>query len=182
MLIVYSVLEELYYQKFLNSHMYKKYVSEITFNTEIRINKEASKLSKSEELTKKTNSLKNVNKEEDSLWKRPKELRQLQLGCIDSTGRFIRNFKSEPESHGDTDSITSQNKLLNGTEDDAWSLDADINIETTKAFDSKSLKSKFEKLISFIPSRNSSSKNEEQEMAERIAASLVNDVIRSNQL
>jgi len=184
MLIVYSVLDEVYYQKYLNSHLYKKYINEILFNTEIRLNKEESKLGKQPDKSSRTLKSKNTNNDDDSLWMRPKEVRQLQLGSIDSTGRFIRNFKSEPDSSGETDSITSQNKLINeyGADDDAWSLGTDSNLEAPKTFDPKRLKSKFEKLINFIPNRHSSSKNDEQEMAEKIAASLVNDVIRSNQL
>ena len=48
----------------------------------------------------------------------------------------------------------------------------------------KKFKFNFEKLMNFMPlnSRNAVSKNEEQELADRVAASLVNDVIRSNQL
>ena len=188
MLIVYNVLQEAYYHKFLHSSLYKKYMNEILMNTEIRLHKTGlGKIPpKKEKNTNKTPVVANSN-EEDSLWMRPRQVKQMQLGSIDSTGRFIRNFKSEPDSSEETDSINSQNRFLNGDDDDAWSLGVDSNPEAKNGAENpreNKFKFNFEKLMNFIPlnSRSTTSKHDEQELAERVAASLVNDVIKSNQL
>lgn len=189
MLIVFNILEKIYFKKFLNSTLYKTYINEIIVNSEIASDKTPS--NKNDTSNKKNNEINNNNKKisqvinDDPLWIRPNESNNMQLGKIDSNGRFIRNFKIQPE-----ESTDMLNRLVD--DDDPWNLFNDTNTKTvlkgTSATSSVSLveksKSKFEKLINLIPINGLSSKSEEEEreIAERMAAMLVNDVIRQNQL
>jgi hypothetical protein len=187
MLIVFNMLEKIYFNKFLNSSLYKTYINEIIVNSEIASDNTNNK----HDMNNKKNIEINNNKKtspvinDDALWIRPNETSNMQLGKIDSTGRFIRNFKIQPE-----ESTDMLNRLVD--DDDPWNLFNDNNTKTvlkgTPATNSVSLveksKSKFEKLINLIPINGLSSKSdeEEREIAERMAAMLVNDVIRQNQL
>ncbi len=188
MLIVFSMLEKIYFKRFLNSTLYKTYINEITVNSEIASDKAIIKNDnnkKNIEINNNTNKKISPVINDDPLWVRSNESNNMQLGKIDSTGRFIRNFKIQPE-----ESTEMLNRLVD--DDDPWNLFNDSNTKTvlkgTPASNSVSLveksKSKFEKLINLIPINGLSSKSdeEERELAERMAAMLVNDVIRQNQL
>lgn len=205
MLIIFNILDKVYYKRFLSSYLYKNYMNEIIVNSNI---------TKSDKIEKKDTKITKRNEDEDKdkkktsfffddpLWPRSTESSNMQLGKIDSTGRFIRNFKMKPDESNDM-----LNKLSDDY-DDAWNLfntsntqtvlkdtstssiaeNINSNVNNSNNNNSKKMKSKFEKFIDFIPlnglnfASNSKSIEEEREMAERVAQMLVNDVIRQNQL
>jgi hypothetical protein len=184
MLIVYNVLEKVYFQKFLNSSLYKKYTNEIVSNTVFGMNK----MSKIEKAVKQQKEESGKVLKEEPLWKRANS-KTMQLGLIDSTGRFIRNFKTNIDN--ERENIDEENDIMEklADDDDVWSLklDDNFNLDLKNAANNsldKKLKNKFDKLINLLPINNGRSKSteDEQEIAERIAAMLVSDVIKANQL
>lgn len=115
----------------------------------------------------------------------------MQIGSIDSNGRFVRYLKSERVLVNGNDSYTSQTNSLSN--DDAWNLNDTSSFDTTetKSLSANSnsnmfkFRTKFDKLINLIPlnvrSSSSRSTDDEYEIAEKIAANLVNEVIQINQ-
>ena len=185
MLIVYNVLDKVYFEKFLNSSLYKKYTNEVVSNTVFS----TSKINKTEKSVKQKEEPSKAIKDEP-LWKRANS-KSMQLGLIDSTGRFIRNFKTNLDNEGENfdEEKAIMEKLAD--DDDVWSLklDDNFNLDLKNAENNsldKKLKNKLDKLIGLLPinSGRSSSKSmeDEHEIAERLAAMLVSDVIKSNQL
>ncbi len=92
-------------------------------------------------------------------------IKQKIKGKIDSTGRFINNLRTKEE------------------DDDAWSLEDD-NEEYFERNKTKqnSFKLKFDKFINMLPLTTTTPKhtNEELEMAEKMAAMIVQDVVNQN--
>ena len=185
MLIVYNVLDKVYFEKFLNSSLYKKYTNEVVSNTVFS----TSKINKTEKSVKQKEEHSKAIKDEP-LWKRANS-KSMQLGLIDSTGRFIRNFKTNLDNEGENfdEEKAIMEKLAD--DDDVWSLklDDNFNLDLKNAENNsldKKLKNKLDKLIGLLPinSGRSSSKSmeDEHEIAERLAAMLVSDVIKANQL
>ena len=177
LLIVYNILEKVFFKRFLNSSLYKKYINEIMFNSNI-IN-EPVKANKVQ--VKKLGKKENVLKEEP-LWVRPQD-GNLQLGKINSNGRYISILNDAKHDYLQQD-IQSYKE-----NDDAWDLDKNelenFSIESNR-FENR-MKQKLEKLISKISLNGLGSnfnKNlaEDEEMAERAAAILVKDVIEANKI
>ncbi len=194
MLIVLNVLDKIYLKRFTDSFLYKNYMSEILANSNpdtinsTSSNQTAPKPAKATELAAKP-------KPNDSLpssfYSTPKTM---QLGKIDSTGRFIRNFKIVPDESSEMLSRLAADDDF--AMDDAWTLNTSAELRINQDFSSPSsavntftsakkiAKSKLEKLIDLIPivgqNHHSKSSQEEREMAERMAEMLVNDVIRQN--
>lgn len=172
LLIVYSVLEKVFFNKFLNSPMYKKYIDEILSNTIIKSNPETIQ-EKKMEAKPKTDFI------DETLWSN--ELgSNMQIGSIDSTGRFIRYLKIEPE-------IENQNNSLSN--EDAWNLNDSTSLDTldTKSSPGSSnifkIKTKLDKFINMIPINGRTKYTQDDyQLAEKIASNLVNEVIQLNQL
>jgi hypothetical protein len=177
MLIVYAVLDKVFFKKFVRSELYHKFIRELASNSIIR--------DKVCDSLQKTDSKKEVIAVSNQT--NVKESNNMQLGLIDpTTGRFIRNFQlpileNSARTRLDVSLFQSQTENI-------WDLDLDVENISSKSEPNKdklNLKSKFDKLISKIPlgSLNlTSNSKEDYEIAEQIAAKLVKDVINSNKI
>lgn len=162
LLIVYNILDKRYFESFLNSKMYLKYKSEILENTKFE-----------QKIVLETGE-KPISKEPKSenfeLWS------NIQIGKIDKVGKFIRYLEREP-------SRKKTHLPENYFDDDIWQLydDSENNIQLNKKNNNFSLKEKLEKFKSYMPlGTGSKFTPDDYETAERIAANLVNEVIKLN--
>ena len=170
MLIVFSILEKIYFKKFLASPLYQKYISEIKINskqsnTTHQINRKPFKsVPKATSLPIKNQSnMNNHTNSSNDLWSRPNAT-SMQFGKIDSTGRFINHFRSD---------------------EDAWSLnnDSDSSIDCmNNKHNRNGQNGLIDKIINLLPLSNPKHTTEELEMAEKMAAMLVQDVVNQNHL
>lgn len=153
MLIVFSILDKVFFKKFLSSSLYQKYISEIKVNSQQTSNNQQKARKQSKPRTPiKAPPLRETNLNNDLLHSRPNSS-NMQFGKIDSTGRFIN---------------------------DAWSLDESDSIDFLKRYqDQGGFKFKLDTLFGKLSHKHS---NEELEMAEQMAAMLVRDVVNQNQL
>jgi hypothetical protein len=182
MLIVYSVLERVFFKKFLRSELYHKFMRELANNSIIQNKLESSDLLHKLNPIKEDSSVKSVSNQINV-----KESNNMQFGSIDpTTGRFIRNFQSpllENSARSRLDASLFQSQTEN-----IWDLDMDVENRDAKSDlnkDKLNLKSKFDKLMSKIPLSSfnlTSNTKEDYEMAEQIAANIVKDVINSNKI
>lgn len=161
MLIVFNILDKIYFKKFLASILYQKYISEIKINSKqsnTQLIKKSSSVPKKTSLPIKNSNINNLNSNND-LWSRPNAT-SMQFGKIDSTGRFISHFRSD---------------------EDAWSLDdTDSNMDCLSKQNRNSHNGLIEKIINLLPLNNPKHTAEELEMAEKMAAMLVQDVVNQN--
>ena len=122
----------------------------------------------------------------------------MQLGRINSTGRFVRTFDSADDIAAckltTTKHVANVTTAVAADADDATAIYADdiwsVNgnevphadaIEVARA--ARPGKSRFGKLIDLLPPLHrsaASASREDHEMAEQVAAMLVNDVIKQN--
>ncbi|CAF0881051.1 unnamed protein product, partial [Brachionus calyciflorus] len=156
--------------------MYEKYVHEVLCNSkfeQLTIKKEPN------EVTKENNLI----KQNESLWSNPLSSK-MQIGQIDNTGRFIRFLESDHKIEKSSRSTTNDKVNLDD-EGDIWNLeDENENSKKNSSSNLFDLKNKFDKILNMIPINvRSSSKfsNDDYELAEQIAANLVNEVIQLNQ-
>lgn len=162
MLIVFSILDKVYFKKFLASSLYQKYITEIKVNSKqssTHLIKKQKSIPKPSPLTIRASTTSNDNKNNNSadLWSRP-NAKHMQFGKIDSTGRFISHFRSD---------------------EDAWSLDDSEYDYNNKNSGQNGL---IDKLINLLPLNSPKHTAEELEMAEKMAAMLVQDVVNQNHL
>ncbi len=178
MLIVYSILEKVYCQKFLESNLFVKFIKEISVSSNIRSKRSAkpAKVSKKPEVKKST-----------PLWDRPQS-GSLQFGKVDASGRYIAfdgsvNVRSDP--------ATTKRIFNDATNeyDDDWSLEDQEETEGKSKTSSleRKIKIKLERLINLMPLNGLSSSytkasSEDLEIAEKMADLLVREVERDNQL
>ncbi|RNA28382.1 A-kinase anchor mitochondrial-like [Brachionus plicatilis] len=166
LLIIFNILDKWYFKKFLNSEMYQKYKSEILSNTKFEQNL----------FLKENSSCTEKKCESGELWSNPLSV-NMQIGKIDKFGRFIRFLDREPGSKKNRETQLNY-------EDDIWELydDSDQFIQLSKKSPNFTLKEKLGKLKSYMPMRSASKFTpDDYETAERIAANLVNEVIKLNQ-
>lgn len=152
MLIVFNILDKIFFKKFLSSSLYKKYISEIKINSEQSTNTNS-------RIKIESHQIKKTSLKETELHYRP-NASNMQFGKIDSTGRFVSHFRNN---------------------DDAWSLD-DSDDFLNKNQNQSGIKLKFDKLINMLPLSGNKHTNEEMEMAEQMAAMLVSEVVSQNHL
>ena len=81
MLVVFNILEKVYFKRFLVSSLYKKYINEIKLNSQLN----SSKLNENKQNKKETPV--NLNKETNNnnindLWSRPKNVSNMKFGNI----------------------------------------------------------------------------------------------------
>ena len=81
MLVVFNILEKIYFKRFLVSSLYKKYINEIKLNSQLN----SSKLNENKQNKKETpvnlNKIETNNNNND-LWSRPKNVSNLKFGNI----------------------------------------------------------------------------------------------------
>lgn len=182
MLIVYSILEKVYFKKFISSVLFQKFVKEIKFSSIIL---SVHKI-KSEITDKITKDKSKKPSQFNQLWARPTS-GNLQFGKVDSSGRYI--------GHDGSVNVRSDlstrifNDITNEYDDD-WNLDnieEDQSKKTGASLLEKKLKLKFNQLINKIPmngmtSNNSKTYEDDLELAEQMADMLVRDVVRDNNI
>lgn len=138
------------------------------------------------------------------LWSR--SVNKMQIGSIDQTGRYIPHLKHDPEDQEDDEIDLATSDDLNS----AWNLNGDFSSVLDSNFDVNALSSstktrfrkKFNRLLNLLTinkgnrersSSRSSNENgyfrvadmdeeDEKKLAEKIAAMIVNDVMKTNQL
>ena len=205
MLIVFSILERVYFRKFLASSTYRKYRDEISINssylsTKMKKSPTVKNLKKSTTSTTATTPKNTSNTkaqspsnflDDESLWARP-QADNMQIGRIDlTTGRYIRNLKMEPEYEKDLDEEENEHRLGQISkdarlsfnfppDDDIWTIENEPLTRDKSKLNESKLKSKLGRLMNMIPLRSRTNNQDEQELAEKFAAVLVNDVVRAN--
>ncbi len=183
-----------------------KYVNEIANRTIVKMSNLSSSLSSSNSfLNKKSKREENHQNKSPVLVSNPihePKLDKMQIGSIDSTGRYIPFLKHNPE---DVDNVDNKSALSANSGDNlnnVWNFGNELSILDSN-FDVKSigsqrsrLRKKFNRFLDILPlnkdkrDRSSSSNNEfgfsddidDKEMAERIAAMIVNDVMKANNM
>ena len=174
MLIVFNILDKVYFKKFLESNLYKKYITEIKNSSQlVPVQKNQIKFHR------ENNKAKINESNADSLWSRPET--NMQLGKIDSNGRYISQFgKSSIKVETNLIDIFSDSHV---DLDDAWSLNTFESPDASKSNPSSSnIKLKLEKFLNMLPANYSKKTNEDIEIAEQLADMLVKDVERDNNL
>jgi hypothetical protein len=138
-----------------------------------------------------------VTTTQSHLWSRPND--SMQIGSIDSTGRYVPYLKHDPVDD-DTD-------MTVGNINDAWDLkndeiDPNFDLNNVVHTSSKSkLRKKFNRFLNMLPMKNRNGRqrsrsrstetgvyfrvpnqdeDDDEKMAERIAAMIVNDVMKAN--
>ena len=174
MLIVFTILDKVFFKKFLESNLYKKYITEIKSSSQL-VPAQKNQI----KLHKENNTVKINASNVDSLWSRPKT--NMQLGKIDSNGRYISQFgKSSIKADTNLIDLFSESHV---DLDDAWSLNTFESPDRTKSNASSSnIKIKLEKFLNMFPANYSKKTNEDIEIAEQLADMLVKDVERDNNL
>lgn len=160
MLIVHCVLEKVYFPKFLNSALFSKYVNEIRANCTTS-SKRASQSSSEQQVSTKMD----------------------ETTQYDLNESLLTNYSGVSNEH-------NNNKLV--LDESIWNLSdynspSDYNSETANTSNIDSIKRKIEKFKNMISSnvtnrRKSKSIEYDYETAEKIAAQLIDDVIKSNQI
>lgn len=164
MLIVFSILESVYFERFLHSPMYKKYKSELFVNTTT---------------TTKTTTRRQLSQNTQPTQTRCEVGNDEEVVVVDEKEKD----KWEKESAGGC-------KIPH--EDSTWGLsmedggnDVSKMASTSGAYNLNSFRrklDKFKNLISLSARQRKSIEDDEYELAQKVAAQLINDVIRSNQL
>lgn len=211
MLIIYSLLEKVYFNRFLSSQLYLKYVNEVLNRAIITMSKSSSLSSDSSSSLSSSNSSLNKRTEaagsiakssqlspkaSDTFNSTRPSLDKMQIGSIDSTGRFIPYLKHEPESD-DTEVRSSEAANLPEVES-TFDLNNIVHISRKSK-----MQKRLNKFLDLLPiggrNRSRSKSNDatgyysrvpavgsddedEEKMAEKIAAMIVSDVMRTNQL
>lgn len=189
MLIVFNILDKVYFNKFISSALYKKFINEIRQSSEILNSKDCNSNIKPNKNEIKMNAKRKQSSQakDEQLWSRPQS-GHLQFGKVDSSGRYIGhdgsiNVRSDLAKNRIFSDITNEY-------DADWNLD-NFEEETTEKSSveilEQKIKLKLEKFINMIPLNGvstSSSKvtNEDVEIAEQMAEMLVRDVERDNRL
>lgn len=166
MLIVFSILHKVYFERFLSSSMFLK------FKTEIRLNTRSSRASISS-----FSSLEQV--EQIELEQRKPPTVQAEIHSKDpSPAQLETKYTAIPQ------------------QDSIWNLSepsiGEVNLDASNSYSLANFKrkfSKFRKTIAAFNKRRNLNKNndendedeDEYEKAEKVAAQLINEVIRANQ-
>ncbi len=175
MLIVLNILDKVYFNRFLISSIYVKYISEIKNSSNI-----FAATNETQKQAKKEEPIQVSGKKSDPLWARPQET--LQFGKVDSSGRYIgyngiQNVRSDVRARMFND-ITNEY-------DDDWDLDQEEG-ERKRIGVFEKTKLRFEQFIQRIPLNGMTSSYhkascEDVEIAEQMADLLVKEVVENNQ-
>lgn len=187
MLIVYNILDKVYFNKFISSNLYKKFINETRQSSEILISKvlNNNKSTKNEAKINTKQPQRKKNAETDQLWSRPQS-GHLQFGKIDSSGRYI-GYDGSVNVRSDLGANKIFNDITNEYDDD-WNLDSfdqDSKEQSSTEIFEKKIKLKLEKIINMFPLNSVAStkvNNEDVQVAEQMAEMLLRDVERDNRL
>ncbi len=177
LLIVFNILDKIYFNKFLASKVYSKYVDELLINANsskenvndkeallVKYNKKSYNIEFSPKpkvsLEKPTSTIQNVNFPENVQTQTAtnNSFSKIQIGHVDSLGRYIRQIEDEPILV--TDKKKPFNKLMNF-------------LNKNSSSQQKNIKFKFS---------STDVNDDEEEMALKAAEMLINDVVGGNRL
>lgn len=168
MLIVFCILDKAYFDKFLASNMYQKYKNEILLST--RSNRTS------------VSSFSSLEQQETF-----KELNPQETTTTTNPVKTCTRHKEPPEPEREP-LVAPACRIPQ--EDSIWNLSepsiGELNLDAINSYSLTNFKKKFEKfrksLISFHSERKArSAEEDEYELAEKAAAQLISEVIRSNQ-